>query len=119
MIVEAKSVKITRLALLATVLLTAGLSTGCVRGQVRVVQGVSIKEDKPGLWQRATISPDAAMRTALARVPGGRITEAELEEEDGRLIYSFDVRVDGRAGYDEVHVDARTGEVVKVEHEEK
>jgi peptidase YpeB-like protein len=114
-----KPMKITRLALLAAVLLTAGLSTGCVRGQVRVVQGVSIKEDKPGLWQKATISPDAAMRTALTRVPGGRITEAELEEEDGRLIYSFDVRVDGRAGYDEVHVDARTGEVVKVEHEEK
>jgi uncharacterized membrane protein YkoI len=116
---EAKPMKITRLALLATVLMTAGLSTGCARGQVHVVQGVSIKEDKPGLWQKATISPDVAMRTALTRVPGGRITEAELEEEDGRLIYSFDVRVDGRAGYDEVHVDARTGEVVKVEHEEK
>jgi uncharacterized membrane protein YkoI len=119
MTVEVKSMKITRVALLATVLLTGGLSTGCMRGQVRVVQGVSIKEDKPGLWQQATISADAAMRTALARVPGGRITEAELEQENGRLVYSFDIRVEGRPGIEEVQVDARTGEIVSVEHESK
>jgi uncharacterized membrane protein YkoI len=45
------------------------------------------------------------------------ITEAELEEEDGRLIYSFEIKVAGKAGEDEVEVDARTGEVVKQEHE--
>jgi uncharacterized membrane protein YkoI len=58
------------------------------------------------------------LRTALARVPGGRITEAELEE-DGRLLYSFDIRVEGRSGVEEVQVDARTGEVVSIEHESK
>jgi uncharacterized membrane protein YkoI len=58
------------------------------------------------------------LRTALARVPGGRITEAEFEE-DGRLLYSFDIRVEGRSGVEEVQVDARTGEVVSIEHESK
>jgi uncharacterized membrane protein YkoI len=111
--------KINRIVLLTLTFAAAGVSTACMRGQVRVVQGISIKEDKPGLWQRATLSPDAAMRTALARVPGGRITEAELEEEDGRLLYSFDIRVEGRSGVEEVQVDARTGEVVSIEHESK
>jgi uncharacterized membrane protein YkoI len=81
------------------------------------VNGVQIAEDKEGLWARATLAPDSAIRIALARVPGGTISKAELEEEDGRLIYSFEIKVAGKAGEDEVHVDARTGEVVKQEHE--
>jgi uncharacterized membrane protein YkoI len=111
--------RIGRVILLASALVTAGLSAACARGQVHVVQGVSIKEDKPGLWQQATVSADVAMRTALARIPGGRIKEAELEMENGRLVYSFDIQVEGRAGVEEVQVDARTGELVSVEHEAK
>jgi uncharacterized membrane protein YkoI len=78
---------------------------------------VKIEEDKQGLWTRATLSPDSAIKIALARVPGGTITEAELEEEDNRLIYSFEIKVAGKSGEDEVHVDATTGDVLKVEHE--
>jgi uncharacterized membrane protein YkoI len=81
------------------------------------VNGVQIAEDKEGLWARATLAPDSAMKLALARVPGGTISKGELEEEDGRLIYSFDIKVAGKSGEDEVHIDARTGEVVKQEHE--
>ena len=83
----------------------------------RVVSGVQIAEEGKGLWDRATLSPDSAIKIALARVPGGTITKGELEEEDGRLIYSFDIKVSGRSGEEEVHVDARTGDVVKQQHE--
>jgi uncharacterized membrane protein YkoI len=100
-------------------LLTFALAAGCAsqRGVSREVGGVKIQEDKEGLWARATLPPDSAIKIALDRVPGGTITEAELEEEDGRLIYSFEIKVAGKSGEDEVHVDAATGEVLKVEHE--
>ena len=104
---------------IAALLFAVALAGGCARqgGFPREVSGVRIEEDKQGLWARATLPPDSAIKIALARVPGGRITEAELEEEDGRLIYSFEIKVAGKAGEDEVHVDATTGEVVKTEHE--
>jgi len=69
------------------------------------------------LVARAKITQDAAKAAALAKVPGGRISSGELEEEDGKLIWSFDVKVDGQDGIEEVHVDAVTGEVGAPEHE--
>lgn len=76
-----------------------------------------ITEDKPGLFAKAKVTPVAAMTTALASVPGGRVAKGELEEEGGKLIYSFDIKVAGRRGIEEVHVDALTGAVIKTEHE--
>ena len=93
-------------------------AAGCAHhGVTRVVNGVQITEDKQGLWGRATLPADSAIKITLARVPGGTITDAELEEEDGRLIYSFDIKVAGKSGKEEVEVDATTGAVVKQEHE--
>lgn len=102
----------------AILLVAIAVAAACAsHGVAREVNGVKIVEDKPGLWARATFAPDSAIRIALARVPGGTISAAELEEEDGRLIYSFEIKVAGKSGEEEVHVDARTGEVVKQEHE--
>ncbi len=76
------------------------------------------KADLPAaLVRKARVAESAAAATALARVPGGRITSVELEEEDGKLIYSYDIAVAGRKGVEEVHVDAVTGTVIKSEHE--
>jgi len=44
-----------------------------------------------------------------------RITRAELEDEDGRPIWSFDIVATGLDGLLAVAVDARTGEVMSVE----
>ena len=102
----------------ATLLFAIAVATACAsHGVAREVNGVKIVEEKAGLWARATLAPDSAIKIALARVPGGTISGAELEEEDGRLIYSFELKVAGKSGEEEVHVDAKTGEVVKVEHE--
>lgn len=81
-------------------------------------QSRSVPEEKPGLAARAQISPDAARKTALVRVPGGKIVKEELEEENGRLLYSFDLKVRRRSGVEEVQVDAKSGEVAAVQHED-
>jgi uncharacterized membrane protein YkoI len=78
---------------------------------------VKVKEDKPGLLAKAKISADSAVAIARATVAGGTISEAEIENEDGALIYSFDIKIAGKKGVEELHVDAMTGKVLKREHE--
>lgn len=76
------------------------------------------KRDVPdSLAAQAKVGEDSARAVALRRVPGGTIQELELEREDGKLVYSFDIKVAGKAGITEVLVDALTGKVVSVEHE--
>ncbi len=77
----------------------------------------TMKEEKPGLMARARITPDSARKLALARVPKGKITEEELEEENGKLVFSFDITVPGKTGVDEVLINAVTGVVVSKTHE--
>jgi regulator of RNase E activity RraB len=78
---------------------------------------VTIKAEKAEYRSQAKITSEAAVQTALARVPRGQIREGELEKEHGRLVYSFDVIVPNREGVDEVQVDAQSGKVVSVKHE--
>jgi uncharacterized membrane protein YkoI len=60
---------------------------------------------------------EVARAQALAAVPHGRIKSAELEREQGRLIYSFDIAVPGRAGFEEVQISAIDGSLISVRHE--
>jgi uncharacterized membrane protein YkoI len=77
---------------------------------------IALEEDSPGLSERARVSDANARVNALQRVPGGRIVEAELEEEHGRLVYSYEIRVaDGRGT---VEIDARTGAVLSERRKE-
>jgi uncharacterized membrane protein YkoI len=78
-----------------------------------------VKEEKAGLLAQAKITPDSAAKLGSAKYPDAVIQSAEIEEEDGRLIYSFDFKTAGKAGVDEVQVDAKTGEVVGTEHEDE
>lgn len=66
----------------------------------------------------AKIPLDSAVKLALARVPSGAIEKVELERENGAVIFSFDIRVPGRQGISEVGVNAVTGAVGPVEHED-
>ncbi|GAC1438183.1 MAG: hypothetical protein NVS9B5_33530 [Terriglobales bacterium] len=50
-----------------------------------------------------------AQKTALAKEPG-KIKSKELEKENGKLIFSFDIKT--KSGIHEVHVDAISGAVV-------
>lgn len=70
------------------------------------------------LWHSAYLSQKAARTVAMVRVPKGTIQAQELERENGRLIYSFDMKIPGRSGIDEVNVNALNGEVVGgIQHE--
>lgn len=66
-------------------------------------------------WQNPRyrrISTEQAMSIALQRVPG-HVVKAELDNDDGRLVYEIDIRNQQGVKY-EVKVDAVTGEVVRV-----
>jgi hypothetical protein len=76
------------------------------------------KRDLPAaLMKRATVSEEQAAKTALAAMPNATIKAVELEDEDGRLIYSYELKVPGHSGIEEVNVNAKTGAVVNTEHE--
>ncbi|MEP7380663.1 MAG: PepSY domain-containing protein [Gemmatimonadota bacterium] len=99
----------------ASIVLVAAIVVGA--GRVSAQSSKPMKEEKPGLLAKAKITPDAARSTALARIKGGAIKEEEIEQEDGKLVFSFDIAVAGKTGIEEVLVDAVTGKIVSVEHE--
>lgn len=64
----------------------------------------------------AKISFESAMHAALAAAPG-KIIKAELEIEDGNLMYSFEI-VGDHGSVTEVEIDAGNGKVLGVDQEE-
>jgi uncharacterized membrane protein YkoI len=72
---------------------------------------------------QAELQKEAKMKMADARVlarktvPGGKIASGEIEREGGKLIYSFDMKVAGKSGIDEVNIDAMTGKLISNLHE--
>lgn len=74
-------------------------------------------ETQAQLMRQAKITKSAATKTALSQVPGGKVKSSEIERENGKLIYSFDIKVAGKTGIEEINVDAITGDVVAHEHE--
>lgn len=65
--------------------------------------------------EKPKISMKKAKAIALKQVPGGKIESAELENEGGKLIYSFDIKA--TTGITEVNVDAMNGKIVAVQKE--
>ena len=96
--------------------LASALAANAVDAQTTTA-AKTMKEDKPGLLARARVTPDSARRLALAQVANGMIDEEEIEEEHGKLVYSFDIKVRGRRGVEEVQIDALSGAMVSHEHE--
>jgi uncharacterized membrane protein YkoI len=48
-------------------------------------------------------------------VPGGKVKEAELEREHGKLVWSFDIATADSRHVMDVEIDAETGAVLEVE----
>ena len=82
-----------------------------------LAQGTYKKELPDSLAKHAKVTEEVAAKAAMARVPKGEIQTVELEREKGRLIYSYDIKVPGKSGIDEVAVSATTGKVVAFAHE--
>jgi uncharacterized membrane protein YkoI len=75
------------------------------------------EESQATLQKEAKITEAAARATALKEVPNGTVKSSELERENGKLIYSYDITVPGKTGIDEVNVNAIDGTVVAKQHE--
>ncbi|MDQ6887348.1 MAG: PepSY domain-containing protein [Gemmatimonadota bacterium] len=76
------------------------------------------KRDVPSrLAVQARIPEDSARAIAQARIPRGEVRALELENEGGKLIYSFELKIAGKEGIEEVNVDALNGKIVSIEHE--
>src|SRR5262245_6048972 len=101
-----------RSLLIAGLLAVLGASAARAQG--------AIKTSLPdSLLKQAKVTEAAARKTAMAKAPKGTITEVELEREKGHLQYSYDIKVPGKKGITEVNVDAMTGAVLGVEHEDE
>lgn len=111
-----KAVTTTLFALGCSVALAA--AAGAQGTQHGTQHGTRSETDIPAtLARQARISLDSARAIATHRVPNATVASQELEREHGRLIYSFDMKVAGKAGVEEVNVNALNGRIVDVSHE--
>ncbi|MCY7379326.1 MAG: PepSY domain-containing protein [Gemmatimonadaceae bacterium] len=85
--------------------------------QAQAGKTASAHETMAQLKAEAKVSSNTARATALALVPQGKVKSGELERENGRLLYSFDIATKGKSGIDEVQIDAITGAVLSNTHE--
>lgn len=74
-------------------------------------------ETQAELQKEAHMTMAEARAMALKTVPTATIQAGEIEREGGKLIYSFDMKVPGKSGIDEVNIDAMTGTLVSHQHE--
>jgi hypothetical protein len=106
---KARTMKLTNLirSVLAMTLLF-----GACSGSVRAADA---KQKK--LEAKAKITKEEAQKIALGQVPTGTVKTCEIEKENRRLVWSFDIATTGSENITEVLVDAKTGKVVSVESE--
>ena len=75
------------------------------------------QQSEAELLKQARVTKHQAKRIALARVKRGTIKNAELEKENGMLIWSVDVALPGKKDLTDVRVNATTGKITSVEVE--
>jgi hypothetical protein len=75
------------------------------------------KSTQAELQAQAKVTEAQARALALTKAPGGKVESSELEEENGHLIWSFDISTPGTKNITEVQVDAKDGKIVAVDIE--
>ena len=104
------------LALIVVIALAAGSSIVAATPNSHTTQSKKNSE-QANLARQAKITMERAREIALQRAPGA-VESAELEREHGQLVYSFDIR-NAEGTITEVQVNALTGKVARIEHENK
>jgi uncharacterized membrane protein YkoI len=102
---------------LAALGLAAGFLAGCATEREDEGKEHGEKGQAAKLEAKAKITKAEAEKIALAKVPGGTIKEGGIEEEKGKVIWSFDIATPGTKDITEVQVDAMTGAVVDIAKE--
>lgn len=96
----------------------AGILALATAGQIQAQTAAPKKSKIPAsLKAEAKIPVEDARATAVKKVPG-TIKEEELEKENGKLVYSFDIQATGEKNITEVQVSAIDGSIVSVEKED-
>ena len=80
-------------------------------------QAAKKKETQAELQKEAKMTMKDARVMAEKTVPGATVQAGEIEREGGKLIYSFDMKVAGKSGIEEVNIDAMTGKLISKQHE--
>ncbi|MCW5961916.1 MAG: PepSY domain-containing protein [Pyrinomonadaceae bacterium] len=80
------------------------------------IRDIGAETSESDLMNEAKISRSEAEKTALRKAPG-IVEDGELENENGILVFSFDIR-NKKGTITEVQVDAKSGKIVSVEEED-
>jgi hypothetical protein len=101
------------------IVLTALVAIGGVSAKEAGLTGsIRVKSDgEAALAGMAKISLDSALKEALKAV-SGTVLSAELENENGYLVYAIEIAKADRQTMD-IKVDAGNGKVLKVETDQK
>jgi uncharacterized membrane protein YkoI len=100
--------KTTSMLAIAAAILVTGSTTSVL---------ATSQETQAQLQTEARVTQAVAEKTALAKVPNGKIKSGELEREHGKLVWSFDISMPHSKNITEVQVDAKTGKIAAVEIE--
>jgi uncharacterized membrane protein YkoI len=110
--------KVTKLVCtIAAMALAAGFVAGCATEREHEGKEGGEKAKTAKLEAQAKVTKAEAEKIALAKVPGGTIKEGDIEKENGKLLWSFDISTPGTKDITEVQVDAMTGAVLDVAKE--
>ena len=93
-------------------LTAAVLATATLVGHARATE-----PSQASLMSQAKITKVAAEKIAVAKVPSGTVKSAELEQEHGALVWSFDIATPKSRDIHEILVNAKTGAIVYTEIE--
>jgi uncharacterized membrane protein YkoI len=105
---------ITRFATLAFLAVTVSASAA---GAQSPAHRHKKAETQAELQKEAHVTMADARAMAIKTVPNATVQAGEIEREGGKLIYSFDMKVPGKSGIDEVNIDAMKGTLVSHQHE--
>jgi uncharacterized membrane protein YkoI len=111
--------KITMMTVISGIFLTSLITLGAVSAQQTKQTGsIQVRNiDEVGFVDLAKIPFNSAISTALTAVPG-KVLKAELENENGFLVYGIEVAKADRQIAD-VKIDAGNGKVLKIEIDQK
>jgi hypothetical protein len=87
-----------------------------IKGTLKVEGNPPLEELKKRIKVTQPDAEKAALKAVGAK-EGMKVTDSELEIEQGFLIYSIDIKVAGKDGIEEVWVDAGSGKILAKMHE--
>jgi uncharacterized membrane protein YkoI len=82
-------------------------------------QGQAASQDAAAptaMAKKVKVNMEEARVIALAKVPNGTVRAEELNREQDKLAYSFEILVPGKKGIQVVRVNPVDGEIVSIKH---